>query len=589
VYGLYLNPGVNSNTAHLKVYKNKIANLTGTTTTAPVYGIYGAGSSYADIYNNLIGQLYSNYNSGTAPAVSGIYINSGFGNLWHNTIYLDAGSAASSSTLTVTAANFASAAAYVSATNTVDMRNNILINKSVPKGTGKTAALWRSAFALNTYSITSNNNLFYAGAPSASNVIYYDGATSFQGLSVYKSVVSPRDSGSVYESATPFLSTVPGATNYLHIDASQFTLVKSHAVNIPGITDDYDADIRQGSAGYTGSASSPDIGADEFNLCIPPLPPVSTSSLNNHVICGSAGGVTFLSASGNGTIDWYNVPFGGSPVATGNSFTTPVLTANTVFYASVTGSCSSNRIPFNVAVLPKPTASIMTLTNTICKGASISLIAVSDAATYTWSQGGGNATTIVISPSVTTVYNVAVSAAYGCTNTASQQIVVNPLPVLTATLESNPAICKGEVAKLKASGAQSYTWTANSLLATNYTVAATPIITTIYTVTGADENGCKSSATIEQKVVACTGINEAASGGLQLALYPNPTSGMFTVELNNGLDKTLELSDLTGRVIMKSTSGDAAITVDLSQFSNGVYYLKVRSDNAVEVVKVVKQ
>src|SRR4030095_1066344 len=42
------------------------------------------------------------------------------------------------------------------------------------------------------------------------------------------------------------------------------TLLESHAVNIAGITDDYDVDIRQGNPGYAGTGTAPDVGADEF-------------------------------------------------------------------------------------------------------------------------------------------------------------------------------------------------------------------------------------------------------------------------------------------------------------------------------------
>ena len=43
------------------------------------------------------------------------------------------------------------------------------------------------------------------------------------------------------------------------------TQLESGAVNIAGITDDYDMDIRQGNPGYVGTGTAPDVGADEFN------------------------------------------------------------------------------------------------------------------------------------------------------------------------------------------------------------------------------------------------------------------------------------------------------------------------------------
>jgi PKD repeat protein len=46
--------------------------------------------------------------------------------------------------------------------------------------------------------------------------------------------------------------------------------------------------------------------------------------------CGAASFV--LTANGTGTIDWYDVPTSGTPIATGNTYTTPVLSSTTTYY-----------------------------------------------------------------------------------------------------------------------------------------------------------------------------------------------------------------------------------------------------------------
>ncbi|OYQ47197.1 beta strand repeat-containing protein, partial [Flavobacterium aurantiibacter] len=67
--------------------------------------------------------------------------------------------------------------------------------------------------------------------------------------------------------------------------------------------------------------------------------------------CGP-GSVT-LSASGNGAtvIDWFDSPTGGSPLATGNDFTTPFLPTTTTFYASArSGAFAPNLGPANPSI-----------------------------------------------------------------------------------------------------------------------------------------------------------------------------------------------------------------------------------------------
>ena len=67
-----------------------------------------------------------------------------------------------------------------------------------------------------------------------------------------------------------------------------------------------------------------------------------------------------LTASGAGPNDtymWYEVPTGGTAVATGSSYNTPILATTTTYYVEledVTGGCPSARTPVTVTVNPAP-------------------------------------------------------------------------------------------------------------------------------------------------------------------------------------------------------------------------------------------
>src|SRR6185436_12188605 len=106
------------------------------------------------------------------------------------------------------------------------------------------------------------NNDFYAGTPSATNLIYADGTSTAQTITAYKGgvftagTIAPRDSASFTENPT-FLSTTCGTANFLHIDPSVATQIESAGIPVAGITDDFD--------GQTRNASTPDVGADEFS------------------------------------------------------------------------------------------------------------------------------------------------------------------------------------------------------------------------------------------------------------------------------------------------------------------------------------
>lgn len=261
----------------VNIEKNKIFNLSSSSTVMSgagcVYGIQVSGTTAnitVNIANNLLFDLRTpQANSSTTLRGIGI-INTGTSNvnIFYNTIYINA---------TSSGANFGTSGIFhtTSSTSTVarlSLRNNIIVNLSTPVGTGLTVAFRRSsgtANQLNNYASTSNNNLFYAGTPGATRLIYHDGSTGTQTIASYKSfsntsgTIAPRDQSSVSENPD-FLSLLPANSNFLQINPATPTQIESGAANIASFNTDYNNKIRQGNPGYAGtSTSAPDIGAFE--------------------------------------------------------------------------------------------------------------------------------------------------------------------------------------------------------------------------------------------------------------------------------------------------------------------------------------
>ncbi|MBD2713818.1 T9SS type A sorting domain-containing protein [Microvirga sp. STR05] len=249
IYGIY----TSSTTSN--VFRNKVYNLSGTGTGLTIYGIGVLGGTTVTVYNNLVGDLRAPAATGTA-AISGLYVSSGTNvNLYYNTVYLNA---------TSTGATFGTSGIYFTTTPTsLDLRNNVVVNKSTAAGTGGyTAALRRASGTAGTVpanlASTTNNNLYYAGTPSATNLIYVEGTTTAtnasQTLTDYKSLVAPRELASQTEDV-PFLSTTGTDATFLHINPAVPTLVEGKGQPISSITTDFDGDTR--------NTTTPDLGADE--------------------------------------------------------------------------------------------------------------------------------------------------------------------------------------------------------------------------------------------------------------------------------------------------------------------------------------
>ena len=262
--------GIRSGSSTPSIFKNKINNITtnGVTGLASGITLTTVSSVGATIYNNFISDLKAPIASNTTDAVRGINITSTTSssnvNIYYNTIYL---SATSSGANFYTSGIFHTYSATATSASLV-LKNNIIVNKSVANGTGLTVALRRSASTdLANYNTSSNNNIFYAGTPSASNLIYYDGTNADQLLSDFKTRVAPRE---IYTS-TEDVQFTNTTTNDLHI-LGTVTLVESNGVAISGITTDMDNQVRPGPVGsVNGGGVAPDIGADEIDA-VPSFP-----------------------------------------------------------------------------------------------------------------------------------------------------------------------------------------------------------------------------------------------------------------------------------------------------------------------------
>ncbi len=235
------------NASTTNIFKNKIYDLSSSNTNPAVFGIMISGGATVNTHNNVIGDLRTPAANAANPLI-GINIAAGTtSNVYYNTVYLNGSSSG---------ALFGSSAISVASTPTVTLRNNIFVNNSTTTGAGLAVAYRRSGTTLTSYGASSNNNLFYAGTPSATNLIFSDGTNSDQTLASYKTRVSSRDVFSVTENPT-FQSTVGSNANFLKPSISVPTQIENAAVTIATFTDDY--------ANNTRNVTTPDMGAYEDN------------------------------------------------------------------------------------------------------------------------------------------------------------------------------------------------------------------------------------------------------------------------------------------------------------------------------------
>ena len=101
----------------------------------------------------------------------------------------------------------------------------------------------------------------------------------------------------------------------------------------------------------------------------------------------------------------------------------------------------------------------------------------------------------------------------------------------------------------------------------------------------------KSTAALLDTASITQPITESL-GEVQIAIFPNPTKGLFTVQVTNlptDASGEIALCDLTGKQLVVQKTIQESNIIDLSMRPTGVYVLRIRAGDKVSEWKVVKE
>jgi hypothetical protein len=371
----------------------------------------------------------------------------------------------------------------------------------------------------------------------------------------------PNNLASSYIDGVLSSTVTQGAVNVLGTGVTPFKVI-GYNTNIGAPVGGALADFRVYGSALTATQVAAVYAATS-------LAAISVSVTGNTTSC--AGQTVALTASGANTYTW-------NTTSTNTTIVVSPTVSSSYTLIGASGTCTNTAVKaLTVNALP-----IISVNNgAVCAGNSFTMNP-SGASTYTFSNGSA-----VVTPTINASYSVTGTSSLGCvgSNTAVSSVSVNANPTITAVSNAS-LICTGQTVSLTANGASTYSWNTS---ATTSVVAVSPSVTTSYTVTGTNTNSCSASVVITQSVSACTGLNNTVDSAIGTVVYPNPNTGLFTIELNNGSVKTIEVMDLTGRIVLTNTSSNDKIDFNISNLANGVYYVRVQSNNSIEVIKIVKQ
>lgn len=120
-------------------------------------------------------------------------------------------------------------------------------------------------------------------------------------------------------------------------------------------------------------------------------------------------------------------------------------------------------------------------------------------------------------------------------------------------------------------------------------IVVSPLTATTYYVTVSNP---PCTATAESSItITITGVEDYEQSGM--TLYPNPTSGIVNVEFEMGneqwKDAEIQIFDMYGKLLRTEPANDSTIQTDMSPFADGVYTLRIKTQDGVVTRKIVKQ
>ena len=285
------------------------------------------------------------------------------------------------------------------------------------------------------------------------------------------------------------------------------------------------------------------------------------------------------------------------------SYTASATNLGGTFSVTVTGTnncTNSTTVSLSITNASLPAAAIVKSNNdpvpaSICKGKTIDLRVNPNASSYSWQGSDGftstdkQPATITFSTTGTKNYTVTITAASGCSNTATASIDVLEQPTVLASVSSPVGtICLGSTINLTASGGDTYAWVKNgnatiqqalidagfvsSAQNPSYTASATNLGGT-FTVTATATNGCSATATTSlsiQNLPAAAIVTQPDGGSLpatickgqslQLRANPGGTGTTYSWQGSDGFTSTNRIPT----AITFSTTGTKNYTVTVT-------------------------
>jgi len=307
--------------------------------------------------------------------------------------------------------------------------------------------------------------------------------------------------------------------------------------------------------------------------------------------CGD-GSVTLQATASIGTINWYNAPTGGTLVAIGGTFTTPILGTTTIYYVEVVnGGCNSARTAVNATIFAVATITSTTPANR-CDAGTLILNATSNIGTLSWYDAPSGGTLLgsgssFVTPNISTTTTYYVEANNGTCTSSRVAVTASINPTAAPTGFTNQTFCAGETVELIAVTGSNVIWydapSGGNIIPSGTALVSGTIYYASQTVTGCES---PTRLAVTMTLGGCLGNEEFVMNVIKL--YPNPTVDFVTISSTEMMTK-IEVVNMLGQLVSAHSINEIESTIDMTRYSSGSYIIRVFVEDKMQTFKVIKK
>jgi len=228
------------------------------------------------------------------------------------------------------------------------------------------------------------------------------------------------------------------------------------------------------------------------------------------------------------------------------------------------------------------------ITNPICsydKNGSIELKVSGGASPYLYEWNNGF-TTADVSNLAPGTYSVVITDHQNCKATKYIELASRSSKMTVGSIIENegcPGAGNGSITLSVSGGVPQYKYEWENFTSTASKLSNISAGTYTYTIT--DNFGCIATGSLTVGNGICTGLPGSVVSEEKIFLFPNPTTEKVTIETDLNI-RSILVRDNLGRIVLNLNS---AYQIDLSDLSNGMYFMEIETDQGKAIRKISKE